>query len=80
MVNVAKISTRGQVAIPKDIRKKLNIKEGDIIIFEERKDGIYIRKVKNFIEMQGSLPPLKLTIDKLKDRAMEEMAKEAVDV
>lgn len=77
MVSVAKISTRGQVAIPKDIRRKLSIKEGDTVIFEERDDGIYIRRVKNFLDMQGSLPSLKLTIEEMKDKAMEEMAKEA---
>lgn len=80
MVSVAKISTRGQVAIPKEIRRKLSIKEGDTIIFEERDEGIYIRRVKNFLDMQGSLPSLKLTIEKIKDKAMEEMAKEAIDV
>jgi len=34
-MEVAKITSRGQVTIPIDIRKKLGVKEGDKIIFIE---------------------------------------------
>ncbi len=80
MVSMAKVSSRGQVAVPKVIREKLRIKDGDTLLFEEREGKVYIRKIKNFLEMEGSLPPLKTTINKARERAMEEMAKEAEDV
>lgn len=80
MINVVKVSIRGQVAIPKSIREKLNIKEGDILIFEEREEKVYIRRVKSFFDFEGSLPSLGLSIDEIREKAMDEMAKEAADV
>ena len=38
-MNLAKISANGQVTVPMEIRKKLNLKEGDKILFFERSDG-----------------------------------------
>jgi len=38
-MNLAKVSANGQVTVPVEIRKKLNLKEGDKIIFFERRDG-----------------------------------------
>ena len=41
-MEVAKITSRGQVTIPIDIRKKLGVKEGDKIIFVEDDSRIII--------------------------------------
>ena len=38
-MNLAKISTNGQVTVPVEIRRKLNLKEGDKILFFERGEG-----------------------------------------
>ena len=38
-MNLAKVSANGQVTVPVEIRKKLNLKEGDKIIFFERSNG-----------------------------------------
>jgi len=38
-MNLAKVSANGQVTVPIEIRRKLNLKEGDKIIFFERTDG-----------------------------------------
>jgi len=38
-MNLATVSANGQVTVPVEIRKKLNLKEGDKIIFFERRDG-----------------------------------------
>jgi len=80
MISIAKVSSRGQVAVPKAIREKMSIKEGDTVLFEERDGEVYIRKVKNFLELEGTLPSLKLTVEEIREKAMEEMAKEVVDV
>lgn len=80
MTTAAKISTRGQVAIPKTVREKLSIKDGDTLLFDEKDGRVYIRKVKNFLDLEGTLPSLKLPIEKLREKAMEEMAKEATGV
>ncbi len=40
-MEIARITTKGQITIPKEIRKKLNLKEGDKIIFLEQEGRIY---------------------------------------
>lgn len=39
-MEIAKITSRGQITIPIDIRKKLGLKEGDKVIFIEEGDNI----------------------------------------
>jgi len=41
-MEVAKITSRGQVTIPLDIRKQLGVSEGDKIVFIEDKGRIFI--------------------------------------
>lgn len=51
----AKISSKGQVTIPVEIRRKLDLKKGDKIIFVESPDGIVMKKssaLKEFLEFQ----------------------------
>jgi len=38
-MNLATVSTNGQVTVPAEIRRKLNLKEGDKILFFERNEG-----------------------------------------
>ncbi len=68
------------MAVGKVIRERMHIKDGDTLLFEERGGKVYIRKIKNFLEMEGSLPSLKITIKEAREKAMEEMAKESEDV
>jgi AbrB family looped-hinge helix DNA binding protein len=41
-MEVAKITARGQITIPIDIRKKLGVKEGDKVVFIEDSDRIVV--------------------------------------
>lgn len=41
-MDLAKVSSKGQVTIPIDIRKKLNIREGDKVLFAEQNGSITI--------------------------------------
>jgi len=41
-MNLAKVSANGQVTVPVDIRKKLQLKEGDKLLFFERDGEIVI--------------------------------------
>ena len=41
-MEVAKITSRGQVTIPLDIRKRLGVREGDKIVFIEDQGRIFI--------------------------------------
>jgi AbrB family looped-hinge helix DNA binding protein len=45
------VNSKGQITIPKTIRRKLGIKQGSKIAFIEQNDGIYIRSLdKNYFE------------------------------
>lgn len=41
-VDIAKVMSKGQVTIPKNIREKLNLKEGDKVVFIERNGHMII--------------------------------------
>jgi len=41
-MEVAKITSRGQITIPIDIRKKLGVKEGDKVVFIEDNGRIFV--------------------------------------
>ena len=44
MIKESKISKKGQITIPKDVRERLGLKVGDKVIFESITKGILIRK------------------------------------
>lgn len=38
-MNLAKISCNGQITVPIEIRRKLNLREGDKVLFIQRENG-----------------------------------------
>lgn len=46
-MNIGKISKKGQIVIPKEIRDKFGIKPGDIIIFRIKDDKVILEKIKD---------------------------------
>lgn len=47
MSQLAKISSKGQVTIPADVRKKLHLATGDTIAWEVEADGrIWVRRIE----------------------------------
>jgi AbrB family looped-hinge helix DNA binding protein len=43
LMELAKLTSKGQITIPKQIRKKLKLKEGDKVFFIEEKGKIYFQ-------------------------------------
>lgn len=43
MTETVRVQAKGQVTIPTKIRKKLNLKKGDMVSFVETKDGVLIK-------------------------------------
>ncbi|MFW5999609.1 MAG: AbrB/MazE/SpoVT family DNA-binding domain-containing protein, partial [Halanaerobiaceae bacterium] len=41
-MELARVSSKGQITIPIEIRKKLNLEEGDKVLFMEEGDNIYV--------------------------------------
>jgi AbrB family looped-hinge helix DNA binding protein len=44
MVKHNRVTTKGQVTIPKDVRDALGVKPGDAVAFERAPDGSYVLK------------------------------------
>jgi len=51
----AKVFPKGQITIPKRIREKLGIKEGDILSLEERGDIVVLKKGRTLFDVAGSI-------------------------
>lgn len=63
-MNLAKVSSNGQITVPVEIRRKLNIKEGDKIIFLEKPNGEIVLQNSSAIaiqQAQGKLGDIQLS-------------------
>lgn len=58
VMNKAKITFKGQVTIPKEVRTSLDIKEGDSVLFVIEKDHAILKplKKKSLKHFYGALP------------------------
>ena len=45
-MELAKLTTKGQITIPAEIRKRLNVQAGDKVIFLEENGRIYIENAE----------------------------------
>jgi antitoxin PrlF len=63
MVLAAKITSKGQITLPKEVRKLLNAERGSVIVFEKEDERIFIRRTKTLLEYRGYLRGKKRPID-----------------
>lgn len=52
----SRLTSNGQVAIPKAVREALDLSEGDEIVFRVEDNRAMISKRRDFIELAGSVP------------------------
>ena len=54
----AKLTSKGQLTVPKDVRDRLGLKSGDRVVFEFEEDSVRLRveRRKSLGELMGSLP------------------------
>lgn len=46
MTSITKLSSKGQIVIPSEIRERLNIKEGNMFIVSDNNDSICLKKIE----------------------------------
>ena len=67
----AKVSSKGQITVPKDVRLKLNLKAGDRVLFIVDDDGaVQLHAInKDISSLRGILPPpkRKATIEEIEE-------------
>jgi AbrB family looped-hinge helix DNA binding protein len=56
MDSIAKITSKGQVTIPKAVRDALELSEGDELLFRVQDSRAVIAKTPGFLALAGSVP------------------------
>lgn len=77
-MKAVKVLPKGQITLPKEIRKDLNIKEGDTLVVEKTDGDIILRKGKTIFDYIGFLPKPDIPIEEMIEKAIEEVVKERV--
>jgi len=72
MMNLARVSSNGQITVPIEIRRKLHIKEGDKIVFLETANGDIIVQNSSRIAIREAQTELK-EIDISEDDVLKEV-------
>ena len=52
----ARLTSKGQLTIPKDVRDALGLRAGDRVFFTVRDGAAVLAKVPDFLELAGSVP------------------------
>lgn len=52
----AKITSKGQVTIPKTVREALDLHEGDELLFRVERSRAVIAKTPDFLKLAGTVP------------------------
>lgn len=66
----SKLTSKGQITVPKDVRERLGLKSGDRVVFEFKGNSVHLRveKSKSLKELKGSLPANKAYTGKETER------------
>ncbi|MBI5198660.1 MAG: AbrB/MazE/SpoVT family DNA-binding domain-containing protein [Nitrospirae bacterium] len=73
-----KVLPKGQITLPKKVRKKFGIRPGDSLIIEEDREKIVLKKGKTIYDYIGFLPKSKIPIEEMIEKSVEEAVKERV--
>lgn len=52
----ARVTSKGQVTLPKAVREALKLHEGDRVLFRLHRGRAILAKVPDFLELAGSVP------------------------
>jgi AbrB family looped-hinge helix DNA binding protein len=51
----SKITSKGQMTIPADARRKYGLEDGSIVVVEEREEGLLLKRAPDIIASAGAL-------------------------
>lgn len=71
MTALARVTSKGQITLPKEVRDLLHIKTGSIVIFEKEDEKLVVKTAKTLQNFRGVLK------DRQKSADMEEIRKTA---
>jgi AbrB family looped-hinge helix DNA binding protein len=77
-MQAVKVLPKGQITLPKNVRKKLGIKPGDSLIIQEDKEKIVLKKGKTIYDYIGTLPKPDIPMEEMIEKATEEAIRERV--
>ena len=81
-MSIATLTTKWQVTIPSDIRKKLGLKPQERLSFQIVDEGIFIRPVRDLMGFYGagrSAVKGPEDFDRVRDEATEGMARDVIE-
>jgi len=64
MDEIVKVMARGLIALPSDVRKRLGVKEGDILKVEVKDQEGVLRKEKRIYDLKGAFSQRKAEAEK----------------
>ncbi len=75
----AKITSKGQLTLPKQIRKLLDVHTGSVVVFEREDEKIVIKSAKTLRGFKGALRGIgeKIDFDEMRKKAKEYVGKKA---
>lgn len=79
MVATAKISSKGQITLPKEVRELLDVHTGSVVVFEKEDDKVIIKSARTLQEFKGILKGRHkaVAIDQVREKAKEYRGKKA---
>ena len=77
----AKVTTKGQVTIPKKIREKLNIRPSDFVLFVRKGNEVVIKPARTLLDLRGLIKTDKQIEDweKVRDNAKKYVINEVME-
>jgi AbrB family looped-hinge helix DNA binding protein len=70
VMQAVKVLPKGQITLPKEIRQRLDIREGDTLLLDTDGAQATIKKGKTIFDFRGALPDLGMSIDKIREKAV----------
>ncbi len=75
-MQAVKVLPKGQITLPKNVRKQLKIEVGDTLILEENENQLVIKKGKTIFDYVGLLPNRGMSVEEIREQAIREGVKD----